>query len=89
MRGVTQRGKFRKDYERQQKRGKNIEKLNAIVFLLTQGSSLPESSRPHKLSGEYTGWWECYIESDWLLIYRVTQNEVLLYRTGTHVDLFE
>ena len=89
MRGVTQRVKFRKDYARQQKRGKNIEKLDAIVFLLTQGSPLPEGSRPHKLSGEYAGWWECHIENDWLLIYRVTQSEVLLYRTGTHADLFE
>lgn len=49
------------------------------------------SPRPiaHQLSGEWKGVWECHIEPDWLLIYSVTPNEVVLIRTGTHSDLFE
>ncbi len=89
MRRVTQRTKFRRDYKRQCQRGKNIEKLEAVVYMLAQGATLPEHSKPHKLSGAYAGLWECHIENDWLLIYNVTINEVTLYRTGTHADLFE
>ncbi|MGD0023228.1 MAG: type II toxin-antitoxin system YafQ family toxin [Xanthobacteraceae bacterium] len=45
--------------------------------------------RPHPLKGDWKGYWECHISPDWLLIYKVTDEEVLLARTGTHADLFE
>jgi mRNA interferase YafQ len=50
---------------------------------------LPFSAHPHKLSGEWEGFWECHIQSDWLLIYAVTETHLHLARTGTHADLFE
>jgi mRNA interferase YafQ len=61
----------------------------AAVELLAETGMLPEAFRPHRLSGEWKGVWECNIEPDWLLIYDVTPAEVLLIRTGSHSDLFE
>ena len=60
----------------------------AVVELLAETGQLPVAYRPHPLSGEWAGVWECHIEADWLLIYEVTPTEVLLIRTGTHKDLF-
>jgi len=89
VRRVAQRKQFRNDVRRQKRRGKDVEELVAAVELLAEEGSLPAAYRPHKLSGEWRGVWECHIESDWLLIYAVTDEEVLLIRTGTHADLFD
>ena len=75
--------------ERMARRGKNLEKLIAIGRLIAAGVALPANAKPHKLSGEYANLWECHIEPDWLLIYNVNNEEVLLARTGSHADLFE
>ena len=89
MRRVAQRKQFRNDIKRQKRRGKDIEELIAVVELLVQQGSLPDAYRPHRLSGEWRGVWECHIEPDWLLIYAVSDEEVLLIRTGSHDDLFD
>jgi mRNA interferase YafQ len=57
--------------------------------MLAEDGQLPEGYSPHTLSGEWKGVWECHIESDWLLIYVITQEEVVLLRTGSHADLFD
>jgi mRNA interferase YafQ len=88
MRRIRQQQRFLNDFKRQKRRGKEIADLLAVVELLAQDGDLPAAYRAHKLSGEWKGLWECHIESDWLLIYEVTPNEVLLIRTGTHQDLF-
>jgi len=81
--------KYRRDLRRVGKRNWDLEKIKTILRLLGMGLQLPRSARPHKLSGEYAGLCECHIEPDWLLVYDVTDTEVLLVRTGTHADLFE
>jgi len=88
MRRIAQRKQFRIDLKRQKRRGKNLEDLIAAVELLAEEGTLPPAYRPHRLSGEWSGVWECHIEPDWLLIYIVTGQEVLLVRTGSHADLF-
>jgi mRNA interferase YafQ len=88
MRQIAQRKRFRGDLKRQKRRGKDIGDLIAVVELLAEQGALPPAYRPHKLSGEWRGVWECHIEPDWLLIYTVTEEEVLLIRTGSHADLF-
>lgn len=88
MRRVAQRKQFRDDVRRQKRRGKDVEDLIAVVELLAEEGSLPAAYRSHKLAGEWGGIWECHIESDWLLIYVVTDEEVLLIRTDSHADLF-
>ena len=71
------------------KRGKDERKLFAAVETLADIGSLSAKVRPHRLVGRWSDFWECHIESDWLLIYDVNDSEVLLVRTGTHADLFE
>ncbi len=71
------------------KRGKKEEKFSKIIELLILQNPLPEKYRDHKLSGEYEGTRELHIEPDWLLIYRVTKDALILERTGTHSDLFK
>lgn len=89
MKRVVPTGRFKKDLKRIRKRGWNVHALETIVSLLQIGAQLPKNTFPHKLSGEYTGNWECHIAPDWLLIYDVSDEEILLERTGTHTDLFE
>jgi mRNA interferase YafQ len=88
MRRIRQQQRFRNDFKRQKRHGKDIADLIAVVELLAEDGELPAAYRAHKLAGEWKGLWECHIEPDWLLIYEVTANEVLLIRTGTHRDLF-
>jgi len=88
MRRIAQRRRFRADLKRQKRRGKNVAELIAAVELLAEQGALPSAYRPHRLSGEWRGVWECHIEADWLLIYAVNDEEVLLIRTGSHADLF-
>ena len=81
---------FRKDYKSVIKRGLKIELLEAVVALLATGTPLPEKNKDHALFGGWKGHRECHILPDWLLIYRI-ENDVLvltLARTGTHSDLF-
>ena len=81
---------FKKDYKAAIKRGQKIELLEEIISKLANGESLDEKHRDHNLSGNWSGFRECHILPDWLLIYRV-ENDVLvltLTRTGTHSDLF-
>ena len=89
-RQIVVTNQFRKDYKQAMKRGLKIELLDNVVRLLADGKSLPESNRDHPLTGNWVGHRECHIQPDWLLIYRI-ENEVLiltLSRTGTHADLF-
>mgnify|MGYP000229583068 FL=1 len=81
---------FKRDYKRIKKRGYNIRLLEQVITLLAEGQELPASYRDHALTGDYSGCRECHIAPDWLLVYEVMQDELLLYltRTGTHSDLF-
>ena len=71
------------------RRGYSRAKFNDFLVLLRTDEPLPLSARPHKLVGEWLGFWECHVGPDWLLIYDTNDSTVLLARTGTHADLFE
>lgn len=81
---------FKKDFKRIKKRGYDISRLEKIVELLANEVPLPEQFKDHNLSGNYNGLRECHIAPDWLLIYQVNNNELVLVlsRTGSHSDLF-
>ena len=81
---------FRKDTERCRKRGYNMDLLKEAIRLLEQNGVLPANYRPHKLSGNYEGCWECHLKGDWLLIWEQNESELTLLftGTGTHADLF-
>lgn len=72
------------------RRGLDIEKLLEVVSFLQQGETLPEKYHNHLLHGDYKGYWECHISTDWLLLYeKDTEIRLIsLYRTGTHSDIF-
>lgn len=89
MKSLDLQRSFRRDLKRITKRGWNRDKLDAIVTMLRTNEPLPASARPHKLTGDWLGFWECHIGPDWLLIYDVSDTTVLLAGTGTHGDLFE
>jgi len=88
MKKITQSNIFKKDYKRDLRRGKNPAKFEEVLLLLASGEELPKRCRPHKLSGNFSGFWECHIEPDWLLIYDTGEDFVFLSRLGTHADLF-
>lgn len=81
---------FKKDYKLAIKRGLKISLLEEIVTKLALGEPLDEGSRDHPLSGSWAGHRECHILPDWLLIYRIEENVLVLSlsRTGSHSDLF-
>ena len=82
--------RFKKDLKLAKKQNKNLEKLFDVVETLAKGEVLDSKFKDHALSGEYIGTRECHIEPDWLLIYEVKDDVLvlLLYRLGTHSDLF-
>lgn len=81
---------FKKDYKRIVRRGYDVRLLEKVIGLLAEQKPLPEQYHDHNLTGNYVGCRECHITPDWLLIYEVDGNELILYltRTGSHSDLF-
>ena len=75
--------------KKSQRRGKNIGKFKIIAKILLSGQPLNEIHKDHKLIGNYVGRRECHIEPDWLLIYKVTESQIIFERIGTHSDLFK
>ena len=71
------------------KRGYNLSLMNEVVKLLQNGELLPEKYKDHALTGNWKGFRDCHIQPDWILVYRVYHNKLLLVlsRTGTHSDL--
>ncbi|MDR0444433.1 MAG: type II toxin-antitoxin system YafQ family toxin [Treponema sp.] len=84
------KGSFDKDRKLMEKRRKDIRKLRDVMALLITEQPLLPKHENHPLHGDYKGWWECHIEPDWLLIYRIEKaaRKVVFYRTGSHSDLF-
>jgi mRNA interferase YafQ len=80
---------FEKDVKRCQRRGKNLDKFKILARTLLSGESLDSIHKDHKLVGNYVGRHDCHIESDWLLIYKITENKLIFERMGTHSDLFK
>lgn len=81
---------FKKDFKLAMTRSMKIELLEEVIAMLAMGETLPDKHKDHALTGNWVGHRECHILPDWLLIYRI-EDEVLvltLARTGTHSDLF-
>lgn len=81
---------FRKDYKRMKKRGYDMNLLEKVIDLLQNAKPLDDRYRDHGLVGNYVGFRECHIMPDWLLIYAVDKEKLILTasRTGTHSDVF-
>lgn len=88
MKAIFQTSQFKKDFKRIKKRGKHLNKLKEVVSAIANSEALQERHRDHALSGNWSGSRDCHIEPDWLLIYRVDDENLFLERTGSHSDLF-
>jgi mRNA interferase YafQ len=86
----TTTSQYRRERKLAEKRGRNISLLNGIINTLLEEKPLDPKHRDHPLSGDYTGFRECHVQPDWLLIYTVDAGQLVLTasRTGTHSDLF-
>ena len=80
---------YKKDLKRLSKRGKDLDRLDAVVETIRLGRLLNPRHRDHALSGKLKDYRDCHIEPDWVLIYRVDDEAVHLIRTGTHTDVLE
>lgn len=81
---------FKKDYKRCKKRGLPIARLKEVIGILAMSELLPAKNLDHALSGNWAGHRECHIQPDWLLIYRIEDDVLVLTlaHTGSHSDLF-
>lgn len=81
---------FKRDYKLAIKRGLDIRLLEGVITDLAMGLPLPEKNRDHALSGNWIGHRECHVLPDWLLVYRIEDDVLVLTlsRTGSHSDLF-
>ncbi|MBU1122965.1 type II toxin-antitoxin system YafQ family toxin [Patescibacteria group bacterium] len=88
---IVETKSFKRDLKRIKKMGRyDIEKLKNAVILLASGSNLPDKLHNHKLHGKWSGFEECHIEPDWLLVYKKDTDKLILFlmRTGRHSDVF-
>lgn len=88
MREPSYSSQFQRDVKRVQKRGKEMQRLRAVLRLLIEELPLPARLRDHPLKGDWKGYRDLHIEPDWLLLYRLAEISVQFERTGTHSDLF-
>jgi mRNA interferase YafQ len=89
MRTPSYTTQFERDLRLLQRRGKDIEKLKEVLKALINEELLAERYRDHPLKGNYRNRRECHVEPDWLLIYKLNDDEIIFERTGRHSDLFE
>ena len=80
---------FKKDYKKIKKQNKDITKIEFVIKELASSKVLDQKHKDHQLSGRWKEHRDCHIEPDWILIYRLTPNSIVLERTGSHSELFE
>ena len=85
---IVNKSQFKKDFKRLRSSGRNISLLAETILKLQHGEDLPESMRDHLLLSNWKDHRECHLSGDWLLIYQITESELILVRTGSHSELF-
>lgn len=90
MLNIVPSNRFKRDLKLAIRRGYKIELLEEVVNQIAAGKTLDKKYKDHLLTGDYGGFRECHITPDWLLVYQIKENELILFlsRTGTHSDLF-
>lgn len=89
MLDIIQTSKFEKDFELLVKQGKNMSLLQAVIDILIEEKPLPVKYRDHCLKGKWKNHRECHVQGDWILVYKINQNELTLTlsRTGSHSEI--
>lgn len=88
---IVPTSQFKKDFKRIKKRGYDLSELKEVLDKLANREELEQRNRDHALSGNYAGFRECHIKPDWLLVYAIDDDKLILTasRTGSHSDLFD
>ena len=88
---IVPTSQFKKDFKRIKKRGYDLSELKEVLDKLANREELEQRNRDHALSGYYAGFRECHIKPDWLLVYAIDDDKLILTasRTGSHSDLFD
>ena len=89
MKIITRENRFKREMKSLLRKHHDLAGLQTVLASLQEGRLLPGKYKDHALSGNWSGFRECHIEPNWLLIYKVTENELILTATGTHDDLFK
>ncbi len=87
---IVPSNQFKKDLRLAHKRGYNLDKIKKVITALANGETLEAKYHDHPLTGDYANYRECHIQPDWLLVYQIDGEQLILFlaRTGTHSDLF-
>ena len=88
MRNPVYSAQFRRDLKKARQRAYDMQKLKVAVNLLLEGSPLPKRYQDHALKGEWKHHRELHIAPDWLLLYKIYENDCIFARTGAHADIF-
>ena len=81
---------FKKALKKCVERGCDRNVFMTAAGILEKNGKLPAEYKPHKLHGKYKGFWECHLQTDWLLVWTQNKKELILTftHTGTHDELF-
>jgi len=79
---------FKKDFKRVLRQRKDLTKLEYVIETLLSNKKLESKFKDHQLSGKWKNHRDCHIEPDWLLIYQLTIDSLILERTGSHSEFF-
>lgn len=85
---ITYSGQFKKDIAKAKKQKKDIELLKSIIQLLVENKTLPNKLKDHSLKGNWKGYRDLHINPDWVLIYKIDEENIRFERIGTHSELF-
>ncbi len=86
---INYTNQFKKDYKRVKRQHKDLSKLQVVIELLVNEEQLDRIYKDHQLIGDWKNHRDCHIEPDWILIYRISDNNLYLERTGSHSELFK
>jgi len=88
---IVESSLFKKTRKLAKKRGLDMSLLQKVIIMLAKGESLPSKYRDHQLKGRLSTFRECHTKGDWLLVYRIIEDKLILslHSTGSHADLFE
>jgi mRNA interferase YafQ len=86
---IKRTSQFKKDFKKALKQKKDIEHLKDVIIKLSNQEKLDRKYYDHRLSGKLKNFRDCHIEPDWVLVYQVTDDELILVRVGSHSELFD
>ena len=89
MRPVEITGRFKRDYKREKRSDATLDAIvQPVIDMLVMDEVLPPNLSDHSLTGEWKGYRDCHIKPDLVLIYRKTEEALVLARIGSHSELF-